>query len=132
MARGICKAILIDNAIEHAKSYRNFSRSRNALLHVFRLIANTIDSEEHNLDQLNKARSKALIVFASIIQKQSIQSQPNNQNSATTLLLGNKLKPTSDGKTDSKTDNKGSIKSITFFINLWNLIHVKPQNRAFI
>lgn len=130
MARGINKVILIDNAIEHAKSHRKFSISRDALLKAFKLLDNASESNYYDTDQLKRFRTKLLAALASITRKRFIQPQVNNQNTATTLLFRNKLKPTTDGK-DAFIDNKTANKTQLFSINLWNQEHAQSQNRAF-
>lgn len=133
MARGINRVLLIEDiesSIEYAKSHRKFSISRNALLKILEEIETCAVSASYDGDKLSKIRAKLLVVFASIAKKKFIKSQTNYQNSATILLLRNKLKPTSDGK-DASIDNKAINKIQRFFINLWNQEHVQSQNRAF-
>jgi hypothetical protein len=136
MARGINKVLLIEDiesSIEYAKSHRKFSVARESLLKGISLLADLTkagSATPYDARNLKVLYFKILKAFTLIAKKQFIQPQTNNQNSATALLLRNKLKPTSDGK-DASIDNKAANKIQRFFINLWNQEHVQSQNRAF-
>lgn len=132
MARGINKVILIEDiehSIEYAQSHRKFSVSREAFLRAFEAVEQ-LSKSLHDSLKLQKLRTQLKTVFKKIFKKQAIQPQTNNQNSAKTLLLRNKLKPTNDGK-DANFDIKAISNLTSFFINLGNLTHVQSQNRAF-
>jgi hypothetical protein len=137
MARGINKVLLIEDiesSIEYAKSHRKFSAARESLLKGISLLADLTkavsSTTPYDARNLKVLYFKILKAFKLIAKKQFILPQTNNQNSATVLLLRNKLKPTSDGK-DASIDNKAANKIQRFFINLWNQEHVQSQNRAF-
>lgn len=132
MPRGINKVILIGNvtsAIEHAKSHRKFAVAREALLKAFDDLQELSRSFKHDTQKLQNLRAQLQTAFKAIFKKQVIQPQTNNQNSATNLLLRNKLKPTSDGK-DASIDTKATNRTYGFFINYWNPIYAQPQNRT--
>lgn len=136
MARGICKVMLmgdVEASIEYAKSHRHHSGARIALLKAFALLDDTTSQNPISPDEarkIEKLRDKLLNQLKAISKKQFLQSQSNNQNFATFLLLRNKLKPTNDGK-DANFDIKALSNLTSFFINLGNLTHDQSQNRAF-
>lgn len=122
----------VESALDAATSYRKFSRSRIAL---FKAIDILNDAAQDNLTPYDNRKLRILYLklakaFRLLPLKQSPKESESQQNSATSLLLRCKLKPTQDGK-DASTDNKAADNTQSFFINLGNLTHVQSQNRAF-
>ncbi len=119
-------------ALCYAASQRKYSASRIALCKAIDILN---DATRDNFTPYDNRRLIILYLklakaFSQLPLKVVTTQSNNQQNSATSLLLRYKLKPTQDGK-DSSFDNKAMKETFGFFINLWNLIHVKPQDRAF-